>query len=105
MCNNDGSFYFSDVTRPTCRVSKGVRKVCRKKFDGAGACGRHLRFSGKRFQPALSRRRAAHFLFMGDVASVLEFQVFQMRRCMKRCHRQGCKGDDLAVAADFLEHV
>jgi hypothetical protein len=69
-------------------------------FDGAGACGRQLRFSGKRFQPALSRRRAAHFgfrakcrmetvstdgfinelrafLFMGDVASVLEFQVFK----------------------------
>ncbi len=84
--------------------TKSVQKFFGLKFDGAGACGRQLRFSGKRFQPALSRRRAAHFLFMGDVASVLEFQVFQMRRCMKRCHRQGCNGDDLAVAAEFLEH-
>jgi hypothetical protein len=30
---------------------------------------------------------------------------FQMRRCIKRCHRQGCKDDELAVAAIFLEHV
>ena len=56
----------------------------------------------------LNRRfhqRATSLPIYGRCSLCFEVSSFQIERCKKRCHRQGCKGDDLAVAGDFLEHV